>query len=418
MFEKSNDEAEKAYNSTLKETLHPWWVLTRYCSLLPDWCHPHHDRPRPVLNAIRCIAIVVFSCFVFAMMTFHFVRMALAIVVMTTIHSVIPYLLWFSALPIALTAQLYYISRRHYFLRFFKDWGNAEKQIMMAYCHRDLRTTIRKTRILVYTSKIAMLIGLLVGMGFVIFRFPDAPYLLSHFKVLRDLAPVPVFASIHLITITFAVTFASFCDAVSALVFFHIALEARVLFKEFDKIFLLLNPLITDSNQTERLEFKSGLLFSTELRRLVGYYENLRSFVKRANSLFGILWFLNHGMRLTIICIMLYSVLYMFQTNPEDAGIYFANLVTNLYELVLCTVLMAQIFRASDRLRSRLAVLLTKNWDLITKGDREILTVFIDRLQTDPLAASPLGLYKVTPSFLMTIVSLTVSYVIILLQSK
>lgn len=47
-----------------------------------------------------------------------------------------------------------------------------------------------------------------------------------------------------------------------------------------------------------------------------------------------------------------------------------------------------------------------------------IFVVFIGRIQSDPDAATPLGLYNVTPSFLLTVASLSVSYLIILLQSQ
>lgn len=43
-------------------------------------------------------------------------------------------------------------------------------------------------------------------------------------------------------------------------------------------------------------------------------------------------------------------------------------------------------------------------------GEREFFIVFIGRIQSDPDAATPLGLYNVTPSFLLTVASLSVSY--------
>lgn len=218
---------------------------------------------------------------------------------------------------------------------------------------------------------------------------------------------------------TFVVVLASFCDSVSVLAFFHIALEVRVLLEEFERIFVILNPSSNNEKlPSQLLELNPNFLFVTHLRQLFDDYETLRHFVKRSNSLFGALWFLNHCMRLSIICIMLYSVLYMFQSSPEDAGIYLANLLTNVYELVICTLLTTKIYCASDQLRSVLTVLLTKYWDLIPNGERELVFFFIGRLQTDPLAATPLGLYNVTPSFLLTITSLTITYCVILLQSK
>ena len=412
-------ETSRTRGLTLKETLHPWWVLTRYFSIMPDWCHPHHDRKRPVLTVIRCIGIAVVMCFISSMMIFHLSKMVMAIRVMTTLHSIIPYLLWLSAIPLALFTQFWYIYYRHDLLSFFRDWGIFEKQLMLRYNHHNILPTIKKTRTLIYTSRLVMLIGLLVGMGFVIFHNPDVPYLLSDVQFLRRVIPAPILCLIHLVNITFVVVLASFCDSVSALAFFHIALEVRVLLQEFERIFVILNPSSNNEKlPSQLLELNPNFLFVTHLRQLFDHYETLRHFVKRSNSLFGALWFLNHCMRLSIICIMLYSVLYMFQSSPEDAGIYLANLFTNVYELVICTLLTTKIYCASDQLRSVLTVLLTKYWDLIPNGERELVFFFIGRLQTDPLAATPLGLYNVTPSFLLTTTSLTITYCVILLQSK
>jgi hypothetical protein len=47
-----------------------------------------------------------------------------------------------------------------------------------------------------------------------------------------------------------------------------------------------------------------------------------------------------------------------------------------------------------------------------------LLRSFLWRLQADPLVAHPLGVYKVTPSVLLSVFGVIVSYVIVLLQSK
>ena len=49
---------------------------------------------------------------------------------------------------------------------------------------------------------------------------------------------------------------------------------------------------------------------------------------------------------------------------------------------------------------------------------RDIMLAFLNQVQQDELAACPLGLYKVTPSILLTILSLILSYVIVLIQTK
>ncbi len=183
------------------------------------------------------------------------------------------------------------------------------------------------------------------------------------------------------------------CEIVPALVFSHFECQVRVLLREFENIFKLFDSRL-NYKLPGRLKMNPRILFATQLRQLFVFYETVKCFVGRANSLFGVLWFLNHGIRLIVICMMLYS------------------------ELVTSSLLTAQLYCASDRLRSLLANLLTQYWDSIPNGEREFLVVFIGQIQSDPVAATPLGLYNVTPSFLLTVASLSVSYVIILLQSQ
>jgi hypothetical protein len=409
--------------ASVKETLRPWWVLTRYCGLLPDWCcHPHNiDRKRRAVAVTlsRYTGVTFVFSFVFSMMIFQLSRTVVAIQSMTTVHSVIPFLLWLSAIPLVVVTQIWYIARRRDFLAFFKDWDLFVKYLAVRYSHQELvYPMVRKPRILVYTSKLVTLLILVVGLSMIIFNFPDAPYLLSNFQALHDVISMPILGFIHLLNMILVLGLTTLCETVPALVFFHFQCQIHVLQREFDNVFKLFNSQCNYHKLSGRLDVDPGLFFAAQLRQLFEFYETVRRFVGRANSLFGVLLFLNHGMRLIVICIMLYSVLYLLQSSPVTAGIYLINFCIHLYELVSSTLLTAQLYRASDRLRSHLAVLLTRYWDSIPKEERKFLVHFNGRIQTDPLAATPLGLYNVTPSFLLTVASLGVTYVIILLQSK
>lgn len=239
------------------------------------------------------------------------------------------------------------------------------------------------------------------------------------FETIREIIPVSILDCLQLMNIVLVLGMMTLCETVPALVFSHFECQVHVLLREFENIFKLFDSR-SNNKLSGRLEMNPGSLFATQLRQLFAFYETVRSFVSRANSLFGVLLFLNHGMRLIVICMMLYySVFYLLPSSPVTVGIYLVNLVINLYELVVSTLLTAQLYCVSDRLRSLLTILLTRYWDLIPNGEQQFLVVFIGRLQTDPLAATPLGHYNVTPSFLLlTVASLALSFVIILLQSK
>jgi len=80
-------------------------------------------------------------------------------------------------------------------------------------------------------------------------------------------------------------------------------------------------------------------------------------------------------------------------------------------------IISSQLRQSVGKFRTALNDLLSKHWNRMTKGDRDLLRSFLWRLQSDPLVAYPLGVYKVTPSVLISVFGVVVSYAIVLLQS-
>ncbi len=96
----------------------------------------------------------------------------------------------------------------------------------------------------------------------------------------------------------------------------------------------------------------------------------------------------------------------------------FTNMMCFVFRLIVCVLLPAKLDYFNVRLKANLTRLLSRHWDRIPQGDREILTVFLSRLQNDRVAACPSSLYYITFNFLLNVAGLVVSYEIILLQSK
>ena len=147
------------------------------------------------------------------------------------------------------------------------------------------------------------------------------------------------------------------------------------------------------------------------------HYEILSNLVKRANRLFGILMLVNHGANIFIICAMVYSMLYNFKSSGTDATIYFVVFLSFTYLLLVGYFLAAQLNSASFKLRFTLSSLMARHSVHLTEKNLRVASSFLAHLQEDPLAACPLNLYSATTSKLLTLLSLIISYVIVLLQS-
>lgn len=170
--------------------------------------------------------------------------------------------------------------------------------------------------------------------------------------------------------------------------------------------------------------------FGESARHLWIRFENVSSMVGRANQLFGKLIVAGHGVSVFMICVLLYSALYNLVINETNNGSiminynvkmssFMINLGAFVFRLVSCTLLSAKVHQKSLKFRDTLSKNLSQFWDVIPSVDRDVLVALNGRLQQrDTLTASPLDLYSINSSILLTILGLVASYVIILLQSK
>ena len=162
------------------------------------------------------------------------------------------------------------------------------------------------------------------------------------------------------------------------------------------------------------------------VRHLWTRFENVALMVGRANQLFGRLILVGHASILFMMCILFYECLYhltydftSINYGPVKMGSFLTNLVAYTFRLTSCTLLAARVQQNSVRIRNTMTWHLSQYLDLIPIKDRDVLILFNSRLQQqDTLAASPLDLYTISSSILLTILGLVASYVVILLQSS
>lgn len=289
-----------------------------------------------------------------------------------------------------------------------------------------------------YAIHAVMSIAGLIALGLDIFNHPEAPYLISTYQIVRETIPPPLICLIHLTPIGFTLTFLVLGDLVPSFTYYHAALAVNCLEKNMVKFcskhvsndrVLFVNSLAYKQLSNQNLNYCKALP-KTSPYELDGYvhliwkkYDNIDRMVNRANSLFGPFWVCSQGVILFMITALLYSVFYYLNDALKMRSMdqilpYLLNFIGLTFRLISSTLISSHLHQRTIQFRGTLNRLLNQHWFRLGKPDRELLRSFLSRLSTDHLVASPLDLYNITPSILLSVLGLVVSYVIVLLQSK
>lgn len=411
--------------ASLTATLRTWWQISTSCGLLLNWCHPQLlEKPWWKLSKVLSYTGITTSfSLVFLLTLYEFIQLLIALWKMTTVHTVIPHFVWFIYMPFAVGLQLDFLLGRQKFLSFMKDWNALESRLLNSpYSSDDVVSPLRSVRLFLRISYSTILLCLLTGLVSEMYGEPDAAYLLTHYPCLREIFGVSTLAVAHLLSVAISFFFMTLAESVPAVIFYHGALMVRILTLETQTLFTWLTPVPTTTKIKDfRVSLNSdstSASFSYGIRLVWSQYELLSGLIGRVNRFLGTFVVINHGIKLFGICSVTYSFLHKYQTEPMAAGGDLIQLLTQVFSLVCTTLLSARLYCASVHLRTTLAALLSAHWDSVPKDDQSVVTLFLGRLQSEPLAASPLHLYQISPSLLLSIASLSMTYLVILLQSK
>lgn len=94
------------------------------------------------------------------------------------------------------------------------------------------------------------------------------------------------------------------------------------------------------------------------------------------------------------------------------------NATATILRFVTTILLCSQLHTAVEHLQSKISRYLALQWFSLKPCERQFFTAFLVRVQDGGTVASPLGLYPIRPSILLALLSLLVTYLIVLLQSS
>lgn len=94
------------------------------------------------------------------------------------------------------------------------------------------------------------------------------------------------------------------------------------------------------------------------------------------------------------------------------------NAAATILRFTTTILLCSRLSIAGERLQSKVSRYLALTWLRLKPCERQFFTAFLVRMQDHGTVAAPLGLYPIRPSMLLALLSLLVTYLIVLLQSS
>ena len=326
-----------------------------------------------------------------------------------TIHAYIPNLTWFCTNPLGTLIFVRFLLKKKEMWAFFEDWRQFENRVTITAlvdCGN-----VKKFKCFIFIANFVIYCSIFIAICSLIFYRPEASYLLSHYKIMRDSFGFSFTTAFHSISLVVGFILFSLSDVVPGFIFCHAGLVLRSFDMQIQEQFFNL------SQNNKILPMSGSCSFQIRIHKMCLRYEMLSQLVKRTNKLFGILMISNHATMLFMISMLFYSTLYQLKISTEESVIYFIAMATFIYLLVVGHLLAAQLHSASAQLRFSLSSLLSQHTIHLTKQEFDVASSFLGCLQNNQLAARPLNLYSVTASNLLSFTSLIISYVIVLLQA-
>ena len=408
--------AEVINDLTLSYSLRPFWKFTHFTGILFDWCVATTDVCKKIKWTITILRwFIIPSSFIkiFLMFAYRFVQLLIAFRDMNSVNSITMAIVWFSFIPIAIHSQIFFIFWRRRILDFFQKFNNTEDKLAI-HLPSQLNRLIGARRAMYGIFFFLTFCTLSCVAGATLTYQNDPPFYTSN-HYLKSLFNSPFLISVSLLTDFLAGFFVAMHEVVPTLVYYHSGLALFAIDKKLKSIFLItvIMPV-------------RNLVSTNDILDIWSNYNQVRDLISKADQLFGPIVVVNIGYKVLIACTSAYSALYyLFNKNdgyPVDdtsrvASFLSITFIVFILQLSTNVILSSNIQRASENLNMVTGDVYNRYWKLMEPETREVFRAFRSELE-NAMVAHPLNLFHITPSLLLNIMGLVVTYVIVLLQTK
>ena len=384
------------------------WSFMRYNGLLPNFCRNKQE------NRMCYIArfMITLSAMLFILIYSGFLIWEIIEIARDTVEvlKVIEILYTLVSMLSALFFLIHYLVYRDEFMELFEDWRKMEIEFSSPSTATKRGTMIK----LIYVLYLAVLIGQPVTILIWNIMDPNEVFFISSHS--NELLSTLFLSSITAFCYYYHVIYYCMGELMPTLFYYHAGCAIENIERELQDAFIFGRLSAGHSTVSVTNVDNQPNRASKLFRGVWKKYETVFQFVKRANKLFAFSIICRHFTWFVLRCLAVYTILKM--SNSLDTISKFFT-VLNLIELlraVLVNRLISYLYSSRDLLRDTIAALLSQKWQLLSEDDRNLLIVFQSRLVDGILTISPFNLYTVSPSNLLSMLSLIVTYIIVLLQ--
>lgn len=425
---KRDDGVMTRKGNFLLDSLRPLWRMTQFLGILFDWCQPTIDAVC-LATAYRFVVIWLTISTVAFMTVFELYQTVIFLtrqgpkkeMKFSTVHSLVAIYYWLVPLVQTCWILLYFLFLSKSLLSFFKLFRYLEDQ------HSPYLARIKKNNLIIIylTFGFASLLTLF-GACYMVINDDHQIYLLTYRELFIKTFTERFLDFFQMSVFFLVVIFQLLSDLVPAFVYCHSGYVVRAIQEALQDVFIQTNNQLKPHPSSPDEKGTAGPSARTHLdpegrtlHTIWSKYDSLRLLVQQADFLFGKLIVFDCGVKFFMISVSSYSVLRSIRESTTidraiivSVGIFTAYLV----KLIFCTLLQSNLYYSSKKLVLRLAAWQHAHWYNLNLNQRKVMAAFYGQVRKDQLSASPLKLYTITPNLLLTMLSLTVTYMIIFLQ--
>ena len=388
----------------LDDILRPLWKCLRFSGL-------HHGflplgEERRLVHILRRSLTVLIQALVSGLGVFQLVQLVIAIPNRKSIADVSLNVVISTYCLMAIVSMHQFYAQHDQLVQFFRDWRQVETSFFNCR-NRGRVTKVARVLNCIFLVLTVSLTPLIVMLNI---NAPNDPVFFSHPRLFCGRFRVHFLVLIYGVAFHFTSLFFNIGEVLPSIFFFQAGcmIENLVLELELEQM-----NCSTSLGNSSWCHSRSENHYQLIWKR----YESIQQLVKRANRLFGLTLIANQFGYICTTCLYIYL---MIITDVNDG--FQSVIVVNILLFVTRTLgfnwLLSHLYLSGGELRGAVAASLAARWRLLSLDHRNLLTSFLVRLDKGDLAARPLNLYTIQPANLLSLLTLHISYVIVLLQSS
>ena len=380
----------------LDDFLRPFWKCLRYIGFQHGFLGPVEERR--VFYILRCVSTTLIILSVCNLEIFQLVGLLRNIPSKQTKDAVVQYGILSSLMMMSLVFSLHLYWRHDNLVEFLKEWKRVETSF-------DLCSNRRRKEYLVVFIRFLCMSNLVIFpiLYFCILTQPNLPIFYTSIEVLREIFGLHFLSFYDAICHYFSAMMMIFSDFIPGLIFYHAGCMIEDLKLELDETSpYYINSAIPVNEKPCRFLWKK--------------YESIQKLVDSANQLFGLIMIVNQFCFICSTCLSIYR-LTEEPIDSIDVSIFAANVISAIAKTLLLNWLYSHLPLSCGELKKSVSALLSEKWHLMPQDHQNYLNCFYNRLNGGELAACPLNLFTIDRSNLLSLLTLHISYTIVLIQS-